>query len=816
MGLETGSRVNRYEIVALLGRGGMGEVYRARDEQLGREVAIKVLPAASSQDAERLRRFELEARAAAALNHPNVVTVYDVGTHEGGPYVVMELLEGQTLRQRLQGDRLPTERVLDYAQQVARGLAAAHDKGIVHRDLKPENLFLTEDGRVKILDFGLARLRALQTPGEGDSGDSTVSLATAPGVIAGTVGYMSPEQVRGEATDPRSDTFSFGAVLYEMLSGRRAFGGDSAIDTMHAILKEDPPPLASTAPALPAGLVRLVQRCLEKRAQDRFQSAHDLALALEAVSGVAPLALARVPRPTRLPFLRALVLTVAAVVVLLVVVLIWKGAIPGVRHRSPAAETPATVAEQKPRIVVLPFDNTSPEPDTEFYADGITIEIIGKLSKVEALTVLNYRTALALKGTRKLVPAIAEELHVRYVLAGTIRRSGNSLRINAALIDSTSQANLWTDQYSGTLGDVFDVQEKVARAIVDGLKLKLTVAEERGIARRPKMNVQAYDYYLRARNALIRFTPDDINAAFQLLNAAVQLFQKSRELTGENALLYAGLGYAHFQLGNTGLQQDEAFKKAESYAEQALRLDPETAEAHMVLGLVQGTFHGNQQQAVRHFKQALRIDPNNSDVLFWLATTYACVGKTSAGMALADRGTEIDPPWMGLAGRTWVYFLDGRFDLSAKSQEKVVAVVSVPASRLPWAYALSAGGRSEEALAVLESIGPAASPDINVRLAHFLKLALQGKKAKVPELLSPGFVTTARRDMVYSLMVADSYAMLDDREHAWWWLENAVNRGFINYPYLSKYDRFLTKLRGEPRFQKLITRVKEESERFEE
>ncbi len=285
MTLSAGFRLGPYEVLAPLGAGGMGEVYRAKDPRLGREVAIKVLPASLSQDADRLRRFEQEARAAGLLNHPNITAVYDIGQHEGAPYVVEELLEGETLRSTLAGGRLSPRKATDYALQVAHGLAAAHEKGIVHRDLKPENLFVTRDGRVKILDFGLAKLIQPEIEGSQQTNLPTASAGTEPGVVLGTLGYMSPEQVRGRAADHRSDLFSFGAILYEMLSGRRAFQGDSAADTMSAILKEDPPDLSVTNQNVSPGLERIVRHCLEKNPEQRFHSAHDLAFDLEALSG---------------------------------------------------------------------------------------------------------------------------------------------------------------------------------------------------------------------------------------------------------------------------------------------------------------------------------------------------------------------------------------------------------------------------------------------------------------------------------------------------------------------------------------------------
>ena len=283
MPLTAGMRLGPYEVVAPLGAGGMGEVYRARDTRLGREVALKVLPTSFAEDKERLRRFEQEARAASAQNHPNLLALHDVGTHEGAPYLVFELLEGATLREELRGLAQSPRKAIDYAAQIANGLAAAHAKGIVHRDLKPDNLFVTRDGHVKILDFGLAKLKVHE--GVPEAHTATFDPPTSPGVALGTVGYMSPEQVRGEPADARADIFSLGAILYEMLSGRRAFKRDTAAETLTAILNEDPPELSASTPAVGPGLDRIVRRCLEKRPENRFHSAHDLGLALEAVSG---------------------------------------------------------------------------------------------------------------------------------------------------------------------------------------------------------------------------------------------------------------------------------------------------------------------------------------------------------------------------------------------------------------------------------------------------------------------------------------------------------------------------------------------------
>ena len=312
--MEPGTRLGPYEIVATLGAGGMGEVYRARDSRLKREVAIKVLPASFSRDPERLRRFELEAQAAGSLNHPGITAVYDFGTHEGAPYIVTELLEGETLRARIAGGPLPSRKALDYAAQLARGLAAAHEKGIVHRDLKPENVFVTRDGRVKILDFGLAKLKESDIPAGGETHLPTEAGGTEPGVVLGTMGYMSPEQVRGKPADRRSDIFSFGAILYEMLSGQRAFRADTAADTITAILTKESPDLSQTNRDVPPGLERIVRHCLEKNSEERFESARDLAFDLEALSGISGSAPAVATAPAAARLRRPIALPLAALI----------------------------------------------------------------------------------------------------------------------------------------------------------------------------------------------------------------------------------------------------------------------------------------------------------------------------------------------------------------------------------------------------------------------------------------------------------------------------------------------------------------------
>ncbi|MDQ2911850.1 MAG: serine/threonine-protein kinase, partial [Chloroflexota bacterium] len=429
MTLAAGSCLGPYEIVAPLGAGGMGEVYRARDPRLGREVAIKVLPVAFSADADRLRRFEKEARAASALDHPNILVIHDIGRHESAPYVVSELLEGETLRERLVGTALPARKAIDYGIQIAEGLAAAHEKGIVHRDLKPENLFVMKDGRVKILDFGLAKLTRLEVASGPLTEAPTVTAGTEPGVILGTVGYMSPEQVRGQPADHRSDIFSFGSILYEMLTGRRAFRGDSAIEAMNAILKEEPPELSRPSQDVSPSLQRIVRRCLEKSLEERFQSARDLAFALrETASGSAGAqTAAALPASPSRPILWYTSLGIAVVVLLVVLIAINAG---GLRERLRGRATGPRIQS----LAVLPLENFSRDPEQDYFADGMTDALITDLAQIGALRVISRTSVMRYKGTKKSLREIGRELNVEGLVEGSVVRAGDRVRITAQLI----------------------------------------------------------------------------------------------------------------------------------------------------------------------------------------------------------------------------------------------------------------------------------------------------------------------------------------------------------------------------------------------
>jgi serine/threonine protein kinase len=454
-----GTTLSHFKITAKLGEGGMGEVYRATDTKLRRDVALKILPEEMASDPERLERFQREATMLAALDHPSIVGVFSVEESDGVHFLTMQLVEGDSLDRLIPEGGLPIEQTFEIAVAIVEALAAAHDKGIIHRDLKPGNIMVTPDRRIKVLDFGLAKITGSQ---EGAALDSALptALRTSEGVVMGTVPYMSPEQVEGRMVDHRSDIFSLGVILYEMATGSRPFGGASQAALVSSILRDPPPALSDHRSDLPDELGRLILRCLEKVPERRPQTAAEMHAALTAM-----------PR------------------------LEVSGSVP-TRQSGPRDEGPS--------IVVLPFANLSPDPDNEYFADGLTEEIIADLSKVGALRVISRTSAMQLKGAKKDVRTIGRDLGVRYVLEGGVRKAGNSLRITAQLIDAESDAHLWSEKYSGTMDDIFEVQERVSREIVGVLDVTLTSDENRRLAERPIANVRAFELYLQARQEIRR------------------------------------------------------------------------------------------------------------------------------------------------------------------------------------------------------------------------------------------------------------------------------------------------------------------------
>jgi eukaryotic-like serine/threonine-protein kinase len=757
-----GRSLGHYQITAPLGQGGMGEVYRARDTSLGRDVALKVLPPDMASNQERLARFQREARAVAALNHPHIVTIYSVEEREGVHFLTMELIEGQPLNRLIPEGGLPSERVLAIAATLADALAAAHEKGIVHRDLKPANVMITPDGRAKILDFGLARVDRDDdaTP---VGADHPTDLRTSDGVVMGTVPYMSPEQVSGRSVDHRTDFFSLGVMLYEMTTGRRPFGGASSAETASAILRDIPPEITAQRGDCPPLLSSLIARCLEKDPASRFQSAKELRDDIES---------------------------------------------RGPHHQTTRRESPGSgsaVPINDRSIVVLPFANLSPDPENEYFSDGLTEEITSDLSKVRALRVISRTSAMQLKGAKKDIRTIGRELGVRYVLEGSVRRAGSSLRMTAQLIDAASDTPLWSDKYSGTIDDIFEVQERVAREIVKALDVTLTSDEHARLKERPIADVRAFELFLQARQELRRYAAE----------RAMPLIREAIRIEGETPPLMAELTWAKVMLVRAGTSTDRgSLEEAEREARALLLRVPDAAYGHSILAHIEYE-RKNLPEAIHHCVMALDREPNDSDTLLSMCITLTAAGQIEQAIETGERMAACDP----LSGVSWLalgfpHWFEG-------CPEKVVAPAIKALELDPrnfivhWCtgYTYALMGRMEDAwrhARVLEEIGP----DVPYT-RHLLALldGLEGRReAGLARIRDIDFTPL---DAHHHFHLAEAFVAGGDCDRALELLEASVE-GFHPDRYIAEYCPFLSPLRGTPRFEKVVAAARTLTKTFPE
>ena len=557
--LAASSRLGPYEIVAPLGAGGMGEVYRARDTRLGREVAVKVLPEPFASNPDRLARFEREAKAVAALSHPNILGIHDYGTHEGVTYAVMELLEGETLGSRLAKGPVPWREAVEFGAAIAEGLAAAHAKGIVHRDLKPENLFLTADGRVKILDFGLARMTPLANM-QSETGPY-VPAETDAGTVMGTVGYMSPEQVRGQTADARSDLFSFGCVLYEMVVGRRPFQRDTAAETMTAILHDEPPDPTVSGKQVPAELGRLIRHCLAKSPNQRLQSARDLSLGLRATAtdpGYHRPVVTR-PRPRLVVTLIAAMLLIGGIAAS--AYFLTRGGKPSDLGK------PAEEAKTIEALAVLPFVNVGGDPKTEYLSDGLAEHLINSLSRVgrEGLKVRPFTSVSRYKGKEPNIPTFGRELNVQMIVTGKLHQEGDDLTISVAVVDVREDNQFWGDTYRGKRDGILDLQDRIARDVAANLRLRLSGEEEQRLTKRHTEDPEAYLLYREGVYHWNKFIEPE-------LKTAKEYFERALKKDPNYALAYSGLARYYILLGAVHRGPQETFPEARKYLAKALAI----------------------------------------------------------------------------------------------------------------------------------------------------------------------------------------------------------------------------------------------------
>jgi serine/threonine protein kinase/Tfp pilus assembly protein PilF len=744
-----GRTLGHYRIVEKIGAGGMGVVYRAHDERLERDVAIKVLHEAVAQDADRIGRFEREAKAVAKLDHPNILAIHDFATDEGVTYSVTELLEGETLRERLEGGAVGWRKAAEIGASIADGLAAAHGAGIIHRDLKPDNIFITSGGRVKILDFGLARDVEAAAPDETHS--PTVSRYTDPGAVMGTAGYMSPEQVRGRDVDTRSDVFALGCVLYEMVSGRGPFRHEEVADCMAAILRDDPPPL--TVGETPEALGQIVFRCLEKKPGERFQSAAEVGVAL----------------------------------------------------RTLAAATSAPLPKSEPEaasIAVLPFTNMSADPEQDYFCDGMAEEIINALTRIDNLRVVARTSAFSFKGRDIDIREIGRKLNAKKVLEGSVRKSGDRLRIHAQLINVDDGYHIWSERYDRNLEDIFDVQDEISLAIVDNLRIRLSRTEREAVTRPPTEDRDAYNLYLKGR---FFFNSMNLDAAVDCFNAAIR---KDPSF----ALAYCGIAdsYTVLCMGGGSNTPRDSHTRAKKAALKAVELEPDRAETRTSLGNVATYLEWDRLTARTSFEKAHELNPNSCDVAKWYAGYLISLeNEIEKALGMLHSARELDPldtfVYNVLA---WAHLSAGEFETLVNEIEKALDVDPT------WAYGPHALGeayvglrRFDDAVASYEEairrMGRIITNVGELGMAH----ALAGNTQQALDLASEVeevFLHTGK----FAGYLTCIFVGLEDFDSAFKWFAEAVESkdvmvlfvAFVRWPDFQDFSR-------DPRFGKLMTRA---------
>ncbi|HEV8199827.1 MAG TPA: protein kinase [Candidatus Polarisedimenticolia bacterium] len=819
MGLNAGQTLGHYRIERLIGQGGMGAVYLAEDTKLHRKVALKILPPELSSNQDRLVRFEREAQAVAALNHPHIVTIHSVEQDAGIHFITMELVEGASLDAKLAPPGLPLSEVFEIGVSLADALAAAHDQGVIHRDLKPANIMVTKDGRVKVLDFGLAKLAHATAAESGPRTDHLSAMPTSlvpgdsltsAGLVMGTAPYMSPEQASGDVVDARTDIFSLGVVLYELATGRAPFRGKNRVETITSILRDTPPPVSETRRDAPRHLGRIIEHCLQKDRDARFQTARDVGnelrvLRREVESGSAT---------TRRGGNRVLGLWLAgaAVVAATVIVLLARNRPPrapgtsvagvaaataaGTVLGTGAAASPGSVAgaaaEADPRsIAVLPFVDMSQAKDQEYFSDGVAEELLNLLSKVPELRVAARTSSFSFKGKQIEIPEIARQLHVAHVLEGSVRKSGDQVRITAQLIHAADGFHLWSQTYDRRLDDIFRIQDGIAADVVKQLQVKLLGAAPQARTTDP----QAYALYLQARQLGQQFTAEAFTKSDALYRQVLQIdprYAPAWERLGVNAVNESVFGSA---------SNADAFARAREAADKALALDPDFALAHGLLGWIAMTYDNDLAGAAKHYEHALALDPSDVTLLRASGVLLRNLGRLDDAIALMEAAVRRDPVNATSLGNLATCLVSaGRFD-------EAIALHRTALSLSPGRSG-SHSGIGQALLFQGDAAGARTEMDRESgELLRVLGLAMADhalKRDADSDATLATFIPKNEKDWAYN--IAEVYAFRGDADKAFAWLDKAIVYGD---PGLSEIvtDRVFDGIRADPRFLPFLRKI---------